>query len=81
MIHSPVLGRGCEENGVLIYLKHDITCLNLSWYSRLAIQLSIAAKKSGGSISNNDAFVGLSIFVGSYVIILRQCTVGRNSGP
>ena len=62
--------------GLLIYLKRNMTCLNLLWYTRPDRHVSIAARMSRGSKSNNDACVGLTHFVLRCVISLQQCTVG-----
>ena len=55
--------------------------MSLSWYSRMYSQVSIAARMSEGSRLNNDAFVGLSLFVGLFVISVQwPGAEERNSG-
>ena len=65
---------------LIVDLNRERTCLNLSWYSSPDSQVSIDARMSGGIKWNNDAFVGLIVFVGNCVIDDQWCLEGRNSG-
>ena len=55
-----------QGTGFPLYLNRKRTCLNLSWHLRLISQSPILERISGGSRSNNDMFVGLSIFGGTF---------------
>ena len=48
-------------------------CLNVSQYLRPDIQISISARIYEVSRSNNDEYVGLSCFVGRFIISVRRC--------
>ena len=69
------------RTGFIMNLNHEKTCLNNLWYSMTASQVSISARISGGSILNNNAFEGLSLFLRRFIIILQQPSAEeRNSG-
>ena len=70
-----------KKTGLLIDLKHKMTCLDLLRCLSPDSQIPTAAKMYGGSILNIVAFAKLSIFVGHCVISVRPCTVGRYGGP
>ena len=64
--------RIAKRMGLHMYLKHVMMCLNLSIYLWPGSQISISARISEGSRSNNDACEGLRCFVGRYRRSVQQ---------
>ena len=63
-----------------MYLKHKMTCLNLSQCLRTDRQISIYARMPEGSRSNNDTFDVLKCFVGPCRISVTMCMlIGDNN--
>ena len=65
-----------KRTGLLIDLNRKMTCLNLSRCLSPDSQISISAIIYKVSVSNNDACLGLSNFVGRCIIILWWCMLG-----
>ena len=61
-----------NRTGLLVDLKREMTCLNLSRWLRPYIRISISARTSEGSGSNNDACEGLSCFLGCCRISVQR---------
>ena len=62
-----------KRTGLHINFKRKMTCLNILQCSRPDSQTSISVEMYEGSIANNDAYEGLSRFVGCCSRSVPQC--------
>ena len=62
-----------KKTGLHTYLKRKMKCLNFLRYSRPDRQISISARISVSSRSNNDAYEVLIRFLGRCRISVQQC--------